>query len=407
MGRIKEYVYAIVRKKDSKQLELVSEPAVIFYTVDSSILCKYYEYASDLRAAHSSELVAISPRILENSCEQINARLRAYAFEQALQKVLSTYDVVAYSHRRGGWRNILWEYNKDISFVISTNFGYGNDSYFHVLYKYKDVLLSPYADYVKYRNSTVGDILKFTKSYRLEYEEWEYLLKSTLDFYNAVVNKEEHYIIEWVNDHLKYLIEGLRSFVVKSEMGFTIGSYEHTMKISTKATVSHDDFWVLKSSKIANALDFIENFKILPAEFGGMNYVQPIIDVCKDFYPLLLQKIEQIKGELEHQENKHTEIIGADLFILYRKLYNKYYYKYRLFMKSNISLCLFFIRGLQRLHKQYDIQEIRSNLKELKILIDIESKTSRRISELKAIHESLSKDAEKIKLFFQKETTIV
>ena len=401
-----ESIYAIVRKENSNQLEFITEPIVIDYSVDDSTLCKYYEYAPDLGDAYSSELIAITPQILKNNCFQKDARFRAYAFEQTIKKVLSKYDVVAYSHRQGGWKNFHWEYNKDISFSILTNFGYGGDSYFCVLYKFKNTLLCPYADYVKYRNSTVGDILNHTRSYRLEYEEWEFLLKSTLDFYNAIIDKDENYIIDWIHDNLQQLVRGLRSFLVNFKMDFKNGAYEYSMKISSFTTVTEDDFWVLKSSKIANALDFIENFKILPVEFGAMCYVQPILDICKDFYPLLQQKIDEITKELEEQESKYTEVTGSDLFILYKKLYNKYYYKYGLYMKSGRSLCLFFIRALRRLHIQYDINEIRRNLKELKNLINVEEHTRRRIASLKEIHKNLTKDIKKIEFYFEKSTDV-
>ena len=395
-------IYAIVRKENSNQLEMIIEPVFLENEPTERQLCDYYNYSVALGESYAHDLDFVMPNVLKNNYSLRSWKREACAFEHTIRYIRQKYDVVAHSHRKGGWKGFNWQYNNDISFDISTNFGYGNDSYFHIIYKYKNTLLCPYADYVKYQHSTVGNILSNTKSYLLEYGEWEDLMRSTLDFYNAVVNRQADYIIEWVNNNLQQMIAGLKSFVTNSRMVFHYHKYRNGMRISSMATVNDNDFWILKSQKIANSLDFIENFKVLPVEFGALAYIQPILDICKDFLPRLQTKIDGTEAELKKEEQVLDEIKNNELFQLYKRLYGRYYYQYRFYSKSNLSKVLFFMRGLRRLHIQYDIKEIRAKLKEVKTLIDKDNNSLKHISYLKEIDKRLTDDKVKIVGYFEK-----
>ena len=109
------------------------------------------------------------------------------------------------------WYGINWKFNDDISFLISTNFGYGLSSFFYAIFKYKDLILAPYSFYVKYKNSTFASVTRCTYEYSLNYDSWNSVMTDCLDFYNAIVSKDSKYVFTWLDNQLNEMVSGLES----------------------------------------------------------------------------------------------------------------------------------------------------------------------------------------------------
>lgn len=55
-----------------------------------------------------------------------------------------------------------------------------------VRFYYKDLQLTPYSNYIKYRYAGFSEIIRYTFGYKVEYQSWEKLMIDTINFYNAI-----------------------------------------------------------------------------------------------------------------------------------------------------------------------------------------------------------------------------
>lgn len=274
------------------------------------------------------------------------------------------------SHRRGGWYGINWKFNDDISFLISTNFGYGLSSFFYAIFKYKDLILAPYSFYVKYKNSTFASVTRCTYEYSLNYDSWNSVMTDCLDFYNAIVSKDSKYVFTWLDNQLNEMVSGLERLINLSNAVFfdeTINK-SHT---SGYATISGDDFWIVKSKKIAYSLDFISNISCLPAEINTNSYINRIHLLCKKFQPSLILKIDEKSKLYDFQLKKISELEKSGDNPLYNKLHKKYYWKRKWYMStSNFKMIYFLLHLKEKINPTLSCKEIRIRIANLKKLND-------------------------------------
>ena len=167
-----DYIYGIIKENGVNRLRKVSFPIKELPYIPDSELCKYHKYATCFNEQYSDCLAAISEKqlaIMYNTWCTGNIALRkaAVCFEHSTKEFEELYGdrIVAMSHRRGGWYEINWKFNDDISFNIDTNFGFGSCSYFYAIFMYKDFILAPYSFYIKYKNSTFASVTRCTYEY--------------------------------------------------------------------------------------------------------------------------------------------------------------------------------------------------------------------------------------------------
>lgn len=380
------YIYAIIRKKDSKKLDLLKEIIEIPKNIDDDVLCGFFDYAISLSEAYSSCLPELSNPRSASFLVTKKYRLEAYAMREISKIVRENNDVVAISHRHGGFTHINWNFGENVSFHIYTNFGYGSVSDFNSTFMYKDIVLAPYSYYVKYKYSTYASVVSCTNCYHLNYQEWEQVMNDCLEFYNAIVSNNEHYVFNWINRQLQELVSGLESFLINDRYPLYNGWGNN--HISTYTFVSGDDFWMIKAKKIANSLCFLDNIKVLPSQIETEAYSERIISVFKRFLPKLRLKI----SETEKRFNNVQEIIDklkdyAD-YQLYTRLKDKYYYK-KDWYRSQFKMLWYLMHLLQKISPNYDLQEIRQHFAPLKKRIDDIDAVSEELSKIKYLLTSL------------------
>lgn len=364
------YIYGIIKENGVSGLRKVSYKIKNLPNIPISELCKCHAYATHLNQQYSSGLCSI--REDELTAFGRSQRIDAVNFEHSINEFKKEYGdrIVAMSHRRGGWYGINWKFNDDISFLISTNFGYGLSSFFYAIFKYKDLILAPYSFYVKYKNSTFASVTRCTYEYSLNYDSWNSVMTDCLDFYNAIVSKDSKYVFTWLDNQLNEMVSGLERLINLSNAVFfdeTINK-SHT---SGYATISGDDFWIVKSKKIAYSLDFISNISCLPAEINTNSYINRIHLLCKKFQPSLILKIDEKSKLYDFQLKKISELEKSGDNPLYNKLHKKYYWKRKWYMStSNFKMIYFLLHLKEKINPTLSCKEIRIRIANLKKLND-------------------------------------
>jgi hypothetical protein len=381
-----DYIYGIIKENGVNGLRKVSYPIKELFPISDYELCKSHEYATSFYSAYCDSLCSIDIKQLASNENARNIRKAAVCFEHSTKKFEERYGdrIVAMSHRRGGWYGINWKFNDDISFNINTNFGFGSCSYFYAIFMYKDIILAPYSFYIKYKNSTFASVTRCTYQYSLEYKSWDSVMTDCLNFYDAIVKKNYNYVFTWLDKQLNEMVSGLERLIDRSSAVFWDESINKS-HASGFATISGDDFWLVKSKKIAYSLDFIRNISSLPAVIDTGLYAKRILLLCKKFQPKLIVKIEEVSKLYDIQLNKLSELKESGNYPLYDKLYKKYYYERR-FYKSDFKIIYFILLikrisptlswkerriGFAKFKKQKkDISNLESEMKRTKYLLD-------------------------------------
>lgn len=385
------FIYAIIREQETGKLKYVREQ-YNYAHIEDSVLCDFFNYTTSLSDAYCSCLPEIPIKSLNR--EERSDRQAAYLMQQALDEFKSKNDVVAFSHRYGGFTHFDWNFNDDITFHIYTNFGFGSMSDFNVTFMYKDVKLTPYSYYVKYRHSDYASVVRCTYQYYPKFEEWERVMKDCLDFYDAVVNDNESHIFEWMKKQIEVMIDGLNKFLCLSS--YTFYEERHNVnKVSKMTTMTGDDFWIIKAEKIANSLLFIKNLEVLPMQVEADKYSTRLLEIAETFVPMLSEKISAMQKEVTIEEEKLRFLKMKGNYPLYLRIKEQYYYKKQWFSSSKkFSMIRFLMKLLKRLYPQYRLVEVRQRLKALDTLmkkIDDETKTlTKQKNLLRSLEESSS-----------------
>lgn len=397
-----DYIYAIIKNETNKTLSKVSEYIRNIPNISLYRLCEYHNYSISLNDQYSSSLPFTYNKDL--SSHEKKLRWEAVEFEETSQEVKKKYNPIAISHRKGGFTDIEWKFNDDITFLISTNFGYGMSSFFYSKYFFKGIMLAPYSFYVKYKRSNYASVIKCTYEYDVNYNSWTKVMDDCISFYNAVVFNNENHIFEWLTNHLNIMVNELEKFLNASS-GYFVDEYINRSHISGYTSVSGDDFWIIKSKKIAYSLDFIDNIKILPIQCNPEIYVSRLLKLCQDFIPQLNIKIENTNLIFLNQEKNLEQLKREGDYPLYNRLYSRYYYKKDWYLYSNKFKMIWFLMHLkQRLHINISLSDIKTKISQLNIQIEKIDKCQKEINDINTLLLSLINDRDRINKYFMDKT---
>lgn len=315
-------LYAIIR--ENGKLTFVEKPIQHVQNVSKEELCKYHNYATSLGSAFTSDIPRIKEELLNNNNKAY--RMDAIDMQHAISELKKNNDIVAFSHRYGGWRHFDWNFGEKVTFHIYTNFGFGATSDFTATFKYNNVILAPFSYYVKYRDSDYGTVTRCTYQYNLNYSEWKHIMQDCLSFYNAIAKKNEAYLVNWLNNQLSTMVGGLENIMNINSCCFFNSKYNF-LRVSSYAVLDKDDFWLIKSHKIANSLMFVTNIEALPCQINKVGYIKRLYNLCMNFKPMLRNKIKEEKHKLDVILSQIESLEKQGDYPLYSRLYNKFRYR--------------------------------------------------------------------------------
>lgn len=326
-----------------------------------STLRQYWDFSVNPHEAYASCLRFVNPSVPLWDKEE---RRRAYAHQCTMDRIKKEHPrILAFSHRKGGWTGFDWEFNKDIKFHVSSNFGYGSSSYFFLKIYYKDYQLTPYSYYVRYQYADVNEICRYTNSYCVNYDSWRKTMDDAEEFYNAVVHHQDTHVLGWIKGHLEKMLVILDEFIHK-EYGYYEGNYVEDMRKKQTETFTGDGWWITKTEKIVGSTDFIDNIRQLPVEVEPEMYIGRLIEINRKFLPLLKEKNASLEEQIQSLQRRIEEESQYDHYPLYKKLYDKYYDKRRWYYSSNKRNMFRTLLGLHHRHEpNYSYRQLKTIVK--------------------------------------------
>lgn len=385
-----DVIYAIVREENGK-LTLKTFPLILESEPSDSELRQYFNYSVSLGDQYASDLRYLGPT--ESFFGTRPYRRTAYAFQKTANRIESLNNVVAMSHRNGGWKTFTWNYNDDISFEVYSNFGYGSCSELITRFYYKGIQLTPYKDYVYYRFANFTQVIHYTNKYNLVYNEWRKLMTDTLVFYNAVCDNQEHKIFQWLRSQLNQMMDGLNKLLTQS-------SYFFHRTNGPSECVSGDELEEIKAEKIGGAVEFVDNIKNLPYQINPQEYINTLYSILNRYYLHAIDKEKALKEYITNFEQHVSQLSKQPILFIYDRLHKRYYYKDNWHLsskKTEMLRCLLHLH--QRLNNPFSKTEIKDGIKQIPLLLEERDKVRSELFGKKRLLESIQEALQKINKF--------
>lgn len=203
--------------------------------------------------------------------------------------------ILAYSHRRVGWASPAFNLNDDIRVVYLTNFGYGSASYFFLQIYYKGIGILPYSHWVHYRKASSSEIIRYTRRYHLDNQEWMKTMYFTADVYNEAVSNPDSFVQKNILNEVEEMVTGLETIQ---------GAYRYSVQESffnpSSIIIEGDDLIRFKGEKISGALDFLDKLQTLtPITDKVGTYIKRIMNCNFSIIPELQKAISDKQQDLE------------------------------------------------------------------------------------------------------------
>lgn len=138
-----------------------------------------------------------------------------------------------------------------------------------------------------------------------------------ISFYNAVVLQQDTHVLNWIKGHLKGMLDGLESYLT-NQQGADMDTFVESRGKSIR--LSGEDWFVVKTEKIAGSMQFIANMRALPAEIPVNAYIDRLVDINRRFMPQLLERIQQVAEKMQKLKAQLDDETVLDHYPLYQVL---------------------------------------------------------------------------------------
>lgn len=227
----------------------------------------------------------------------------AYSIELAYKKCSLDKRILTYSHREKGWSDPVYQLTKNFSVELMTNFGYGRASYFCILFKYKNITITPFSDWINYQFAEFSEIIRYSNSYNLRNESWLDALEYASDACNLSNRNEKEFIEKYIIAECEYMVNGLESILTEENFTFELRGGD-----SYKVDKSGNILLSFRGEKISGALDFIEKIVEYKYIISIKSFVDRIEKCNIKILPILKDELPIIDADLNSLINKKMKL---------------------------------------------------------------------------------------------------
>lgn len=255
----------------------------------------------------------------------------AHSYKNTVNKCKEDSSIKMHSIEEDGWNTYRHVVNDDVTISVSTNFGYGNSTYFHIGLNYKGIDILPYSFIVNYYYANMRDLCWYTRNYYAKSENWNTAFQFVEDVTNLVETSTDKFCTEFLKAEIDKMLTGL-SKVVRTPDSFldsfttgingdpsetylgirNINSYE----ISRYRTYPEDMPIAFMAEKIMNSYDFLSNLtklaEVYPIAMSAVNkikgYGTEALPKIRENYSKNQRKIEECNCTIKNLEDKIKEL---------------------------------------------------------------------------------------------------
>ena len=290
---------------------------------------------------------------------RIKHYFNAFDIEIAYSEAEKVSNMLAYSHRYGGWKTFEHNITENLKQTIKTNFGYGSVSYFYSVLTYKGIEIIPLSDWIDYRFANFSELLRYTRSFRylvpicderdrlrcyktvIKNEYWVDALDFTKNAANLSFSDEDKFIEKYIIEECETMVQGLEHIYNEHEFDLLdLDENEISISIKEKEEMKRKKYNFsgfelidFRTEKIIGALDFIQKIMEYNAIIPTEKYIKRISAVNKKFIPNVYNarneesvEFKKVSDEYEVFLVGHQKLIKINEFYEKKKTENQFAY---------------------------------------------------------------------------------
>ena len=347
----------------------------------------------------------LESKLEKDKREYYNECLRyidAHSYKKTIDKCREDSSIKMHSIEEDGWNTYRHVINDDVTISVSTNFGYGNSTYFYLSLNYKGISILPYSFIVNYYHANMRDLCWFTRNYYAKSENWNTAFKFVEEITNLAATDTDKFCTEFLKAEIDKMLSGLseavrnpnaflNSFVTRvngdssqTYIGIrNINNYE----ISQYRTYPEDMPIAFMAEKIVNSHAFLSNLSSLAEVYPiALSAVDMIKEFEHEALPTIqtnrsknLRKIEECQATIQNLQDKIKELENkkAEEEKLIEEMYQKV---------KDVKWRLNFYREYEEEHPEYhqlkeDISEAEKSIRDCKNEIYVRKEFIKKLEE--------------------------
>lgn len=255
--------------------------------------------------------------------------IHSYNFIQASFKIQNKYQTIMLSAEKIGWTNYRYEANEDVVISISTNFGYGNSSYFLLAMQYKGIDILPYSAIIKYYYANAIELRRCTRQYYLDRDSWNIAFDFVVENANMAKMNPQKFIEDFIVNEINEMILGLKNIInhpdteikrfLDASRNKILNGYSFCVRNINEMEIKDYEVYkdemeiAIKAEKITGSLLFLEKLSELVEIFPTIQKsITEIKLLNTQLIPELEEKMSKIHKTIE-EKTKQLEKLNKQL----------------------------------------------------------------------------------------------
>lgn len=244
--------------------------------------------------------------------------IKAADFSRTAKKLRDNKSILVMSNDVKGKNKLTYQLSEDLSISIYTNFCYGISTHFDVNVIYKGIDLITYSHLVKYYYAGTSEIIKCTRSYGADRDNWEQALLFISDVANQVQVGDLSFVKGWLKNEITEMLSRLHAInhnpigVMEDIKGRPIDlaglrsvSYMSENEISQMEIYPEEMGIIFKATKLSAALDFIDKLKASSEVYEpALEAVAQIEDINRLLAPEIEEWVVKTQNKLAELDSK-------------------------------------------------------------------------------------------------------
>lgn len=256
-------------------------------------------------------------RLKEQFIQEATKYMRAYRYYAFLNITIRGNDrIKMYSTENIGRTTFKYSISDDISFVMKSNFGFGNSSYHFINLTYKGIDILPYAELVHYYYVNIIDFFRYTRQYTPNRKNWEVALNFVVETANLAIQDETEFITKWIANEIDEMVAGLK--IISSTPQKSLKDLlrkpnrDYNLLLVRQAYKSEvDEFLaypeeisiIFKAEKLTAALELLDKLRALSKAYPkALDAIEQIKALNIGFYPQLNSYIDKLEQGIKQNE---------------------------------------------------------------------------------------------------------
>lgn len=248
--------------------------------------------------------------------EYVNSKYEAYFIRKTYENCRKEDGILAFSHRRVGFKKFEHNLTEDFSIQFKTNFGYGSVSYFYTQIIYKNLQIVPFSDLINYQFAKLDELVQYSSKHPLRNQSWFEAMEFISQACNISLQSEEEFIMRYVIDQCKDLANGLTRIVNYSNEAGKGHKFFNPDGEFVELRLSGYSLINFQGEKTSDGIKLLKYIRRFEAVASIQSFVKSIEDCAKAIMPKLkkeqhrlLQAIVALEEPIEALDEKRVDLL--------------------------------------------------------------------------------------------------